>query len=124
MLAFFFLLFTQHAFGCFDNPHVVLLQIAAAGRFVGQCAGRLHGDPHVGDHLGHGRQTLDRTAELVPAVGVSARQTERRLGNAQRLRRDADPGPVHQRPNVRDQSALPFADQPGRRIVVNQLARR
>ena len=79
-------------------------------------------DLHVGDHLGHGRQPLDGHAELLPRVGVGPGQAVGRLGDAQRLRGDAHAGAVHQGHHVGDQPALPLADQPGRRVVEDQLA--
>ncbi len=106
----------------FDQAQVVVLVVADAAGLVGQRPGRLDVDLHVGDHFGHGRQRLDRPAELLPRVGVGARQPIGGLGDPQRLGGDAHAGPVHQGQHVGDQAPLPLADQPGRRVLVDQLA--
>ncbi len=69
-----------------------------------------------------GGMRLDRLAELLARVGVGAGQSESGFGDAQRLGGDAHAGAVHQSQHVGDQPALPLADQPGRRVFVDQFA--
>ncbi len=98
--------------------------VADAAGLVGQRPGGFDRDLHVGDHLGHRRQPLDRPAELVPRVGIGAGQPIGRLGDPQRLGGNAHAGTVHQGQHVGDQAPLALADQPGRGVFEHQLAGR
>ena len=57
-------------------------------------------------------------------MGVVPSQTRRGFGDPERLRGDSQTRAVHQRQDVGDQPALPFADQPARRVVEDHFARR
>ena len=74
--------------------------------------------------LADGGEVLDGGVELLAAVGVVAGDAIRRLADAQRLGGDADAGAVHQAHDVGDQPALPLADELGRGVVEEHLARR
>src|SRR6058998_3570681 len=65
-----------------------------ASRAVGQRAGRLDLGLHVGELVGDRLEAGDRPAERGALAGVARGDVERRLGDADRLRGDADPPAV------------------------------
>ena len=64
---------------------------------------------HVREPELHGLELGDLPSELLPLEGVRARRVERRLGDPDRLRGDADPAAVERRHRHRE--ALPFLVQ-------------
>src|SRR4051794_37149137 len=90
---------------------------------VRQRARRLDLGLHVGELVRDRLETRDRAAEGVALRGVRAREVERGLGDADRLRGDADPAAVERR--ERDPHAAPLrAERLAGRLVEGEVGGR
>ena len=97
-------------------------EIDDEGRLVEQGARGFDVHLHVGQHVGHGGQVADRSAELHALVGVLRGCPIGRLGDAQSLAGDGHAGAVHQAHDVGRKAAPALADEQRRRVVELQLA--
>ncbi len=84
---------------------------------------RLKARLHVSQHPLDGLKPGNRLAKLLPLLGIITRRLIRCLGNAHRLRSDADPAGVQDRKG--DPETLTFVAQavPSRQVTIleNQL---
>ena len=92
------------------------------GGLVGEQSAGLDLHVHIAEHLADGGEVADGLSELFAGGGVFERLLQRRLGDADALGGDAEPGAVHQRHHVGAEATAAASDELGGGVVELQLA--